>query len=113
PRSRISTTCTPPAASCCGASAASTMHGTRTGARWPSSTTTPSGACSSGGWTSSISRLGASGSRAGLPPGLGGGYDREFSLATAYPARILLVAAAYFGSAKLGLALAYAQGNVT
>jgi anti-anti-sigma factor len=44
---------------------------------------------------------------------VGGGYDREFSLATAYPARVLLVAAAYFASAKLGLALAYAQGNVT
>ena len=30
-----------------------------------------------------------------------------------FAARVLLVAAAYFGSAKLGLALAYTQGNVT
>ena len=52
-RSRTTATCTRRAASCCAASVAPTRPATPTAARWRWSTTTPSGACSSGGWRSS------------------------------------------------------------
>ena len=51
-RSTTTATCTPRAPSCCAGSVAPTRRATPTAARWRSSTTTPSGACSSGGWRS-------------------------------------------------------------
>ena len=55
--SRTTATCTRRGASCCGASVAPKRPATPTAARWRWSTTTPSGACSSGGWRSSPGRL--------------------------------------------------------
>ena len=51
--SRTTATCTRRGASCCAASVAPPRPATPTAARWRWSTTTPSGACSSGGWRSS------------------------------------------------------------
>src|SRR6266542_1034674 len=51
--SRTTATCTRRGANCCAASVERKKPATPTAVRWRWSTTTPSGACSSGGWRSS------------------------------------------------------------
>src|SRR6266545_8330817 len=55
--STATATCTRRGASCCGAWAGPKRPARPTAGRWRWSTTTPSGACSSGGWQSSAGRL--------------------------------------------------------